>query len=196
MAFLYHHICNSYKNQKQQLKENQKCKKRGVQTLHILHIVIDPITKEELKNGAQKMRMNTSKFFRHILDQSKDYTEKYLCTAEEECSKWMICDGTAHLYLYIKEKDYRKIKDLHSALNIYSMAQIVRAIIKKYLYLFHKRGYKKLRTFNKWFGTRWQATVIRAKGIFRKNTTGRHTPLYDITLSDSFRLLKVIILRL
>lgn len=162
--------------------------------MHRLHIKIDPVLKRRLKKKAIEMKMSMAKLVRFIFKKSEVYLEFYLCTGEQEGGQWERCNGCADLTVRITPDDHRKLKTWHSSLDTYSMAQIVRRMIVRFLDLLKKTGRKRLEIFVSWFSKRWKKRLQRMNREIKKNKFKYRTEGYLLTLCRSYDLIKVKIL--
>ena len=101
------------------------------------HFKINEKTLEKLKILARKLEMSLSKTIIFIFMSMHIFIERnHLMTKEKDSKYKIIADFEEERYSvhsYIELEIYKKLKHIHQDLNFYSMAQILREVIERFL---------------------------------------------------------------
>jgi hypothetical protein len=115
---------------------------------HELHFMLNEKKLEELIKISDEMNIKSiSGTIVAIFERLLPYLEKNQIEFQNRKSKYKLIanlkEKRHHVHVYLPEKLYRHLKELHQYLNFYSLAQILREIIAIYFEDFFKFGMKK-----------------------------------------------------
>ena len=116
---------------------------------HDLHFMLDEVTLIKLKEISITMNIKTiSGTIEAIIDFLTPYLEINQFEFQNFESRYKKIANPSekrhHVHAYLPERIYRQLKEMHQYLNFYSLAQILREIIKIYLKDYAENGLKKV----------------------------------------------------
>jgi len=117
-------------------------------------MIISNFDYEKLNNIENVKNLSISKKINFIIKFLTNFIDIYHYTAKEKNSSYKIVDneGERNIHVYLDKSDYRKFKKIKSDLNFYSMAQVIRYVINKFLFYLELYGFKELKENVEYFG--------------------------------------------
>jgi hypothetical protein len=105
--------------------------------LHEYHFLLNQKLYNELLKLSKCLNKNISETIVFAFKNLNPLVEKKQLTLEEQGSKYKILAGLdekrCHVHCYLPEHFYRKLKQIHNDLDVYSIAQILRKILEVFL---------------------------------------------------------------
>jgi predicted DNA-binding protein len=158
------------------------------------HFIMNENLFEKLEKFADNLKKSLSSTVVEIFENMIPYLEKKEISFKEKSGKYgSLGDPDAertHVHVYLTKDLHRKLKLIHQELDYYSMAQILREIIEKYLNECFKSGIAKYRIKLVRIKNNWNVKKLRM--IKMKKRIVRHLsselsafPLVSVTY-DSF----------
>ncbi|MBN2544356.1 MAG: hypothetical protein JXB50_01080 [Spirochaetes bacterium] len=140
---------------------------------HNFHMIISKLDYERLNNIKNIKNFSFSKKINYIIKFLTKFIDVYHYTAKERNSTYKIVnkEGKKNIHIYLEINDYRKFKKIKSDLNFYSMAQVFRFVINKFLLYFELYGFKEFKENVEYYGK----LLIRN---FIKNNNGRKKTIH------------------
>ena len=142
-------------------------KENGKQT-HDFHFILAISVREELEKvlltyGKGSRSMKIMEIFKLMYPQ----LEEMHFSGKEQKSRYQLVDDDRHagrcgVHLYLKPEVYRRLKLIHQDLNLYSIAQLVRGILKVFL------------DFVKQYGDDWQEQLKQWMKKVKKKHKSTH----------------------
>jgi len=151
--------------------------------IHNFHFKLEINTIEKLKRINNAKLKSMSGIIKFIIKSSYKFIEKSHFFDKEENSYYKKINGNKNVHVYLNEEDYRRLKQIHQDLNYFSIAQILRKIINKFLFYYEKYGLEKL--INKINFLTKMISLKFTKNIY-KNRQMYHKSYYSITYNEIF----------
>ena len=115
---------------------------------HILHFKLNNSVHILLSEYAKETNKSISSIITMIIEKSLPFIEKNHISFQNKESKYSLIafpvDKRRSVHAYIPEEYYRKLKQLHQDLNFFSIAQILRKLIKYFFQACEKYGNEEL----------------------------------------------------
>jgi len=96
--------------------------------------------KEKLSKIAKKENISLSKLIFYVLQKFSDRVKKRYCFGHEDENVYERINADASIHFYLPKEDYRFLKKIHADLNFFSMAKLLREIIKMFIEEYEKMG--------------------------------------------------------
>jgi hypothetical protein len=164
-----------------------------------MHFVVNERLLKRLDKTTGKMKLKTrSATIVAIFNLLLPYLEKHQIKFKNNESKYRLVadlkETRRHIHAYVPEEVYRRLKELHEYSNFYSIAQILREIIKIYLKKCFKLGVeeavKKLESLKR----KWEMVKkMKMRKIFLRqlHDNNRTSPSLSITYDRFFHPLSI-----
>jgi len=150
---------------------------------HNFHFKLEINSIEKLKKIFNIKFESLSGKIKYIIKSSYKFIEKSHFTDKEKKSCYKKINNNKNVHVYLKEEDYRRLKQIHQDLNYFSIAQIIRKIINKFIFYFEKYGLdiliKKINILSK-------KISLKLTKIIHKNKQLYHKSYYTITYNEKF----------
>ncbi|MBN1699102.1 MAG: hypothetical protein JW881_16400 [Spirochaetales bacterium] len=160
---------------------------------HEFHFIITDIMKEKLQAlklfGSRRSLSGVIVWILSCIDPLMIKEHKW---GKQRMSRYQAVsndpdENREHVHVYFSENMYRKIKLLHSDLNCYSIAQLVRGLLELFLAMVERYGNKVIDEFEKRF-KQWNIEERRLQQTPRRNlrqlfTIMQHLPGGDRLIS-------------
>jgi len=111
-------------------KEILNCKNNDY---HELHFVTTMAIKEKLAKIAKNENISLSKLICYVLQKFYDRIKKRYCFGPEDENVYERINADASIHFYLPKEDYRFLKKIHADLNFFSMAKLLRSILKIFI---------------------------------------------------------------
>ncbi len=95
-----------------------------------------------LKDYCEKRNIDCTKAINKILKIMLPLLKKHHFFSKEDNCRYRIIDAVGRIHCYIDKKIYRKLKAVHSDLNFYSIAILIRYLLKNFFILLAKKNNK------------------------------------------------------
>ncbi len=151
--------------------------------IHNFHFKIEISSIERLKKINNIKLKSLSGIIKYIIKLSYKFIEKSHYFDNEENSCYKKINTNKNIHIYLQEEDYRRLKQIHQDLNYFSIAQILRKIINKFLYYYEKYGLEKLL---KKINILTKMITLKFVNKIYKNKHMYHKSYYSITYNKKF----------
>jgi len=148
---------------------------------HNFHFKLEINTIEKLKkiNNIKSL----SGIIKFIIKSGYKFIEKSHYFEKEKNSCYNNINQSKNFHIYLQEEDYRRLKQIHQDLNYFSIAQIVRKIINRFLFYYEKYGMeeliKKINNLNNLISLKLKKNIYKNKQLYQKK-------YYSITYNNEF----------
>ena len=102
------------------------------------HFVINPNMHNKIKNYCKTKKISQNKSIREIITTMIPFIRNLHFFEKEDNCKYRIIGGKKNIHLYFDDELYRELKLIHSNLNYYSIAILVRDMIENFFIHFNK----------------------------------------------------------
>jgi len=165
---------------------------------HDYHFVVTCEMKTRISDFAVSMDLSLSSTVIFILRKIQPVIDRYhyISPEKREDGEYRFINSGADLHVFMENGLYRKIKLIHSTMNFFSMAIIVRWMIDLFFELIDKYGKKKfyllIRKFNGINDVRFYEGREWEKAEYSKHMSHIKPiiDLYSLTFSTDYRLKK------
>jgi hypothetical protein len=148
---------------------------------HDYHFVLNEKAYLKILELANQMDRSVSGTIVVLFEKLLPFLEKNHLSAKVKNSKYKIIAGKnekrIHIHSYIPEYDYMKMKQLHFDLDVYSLAQILRELINKFISGCLKYGIEKFIDILKKIQDMWEKkkeSYKKEKIIFKKQLSHKN----------------------
>ncbi|MBN2546058.1 MAG: hypothetical protein JXB50_09700 [Spirochaetes bacterium] len=150
---------------------------------HNFHFKLEIDSIEILKKIKIFKLKSLSGIIKFIIEYSYKFIEKSHFFDKEENSSYKKIKNNKNVHVYLKKEDYRRLKQIHQDLNYFSIAQILRKIINKFLFYYKKYGLEnlieKINKLSKKISLKLTKNIYRNKQLYHHN-------YYSITYDKKF----------
>jgi len=110
-------------------------------------MIISNYDYKRIKNIENVKDLSFSKKINFVIKFLTNFIDNYHYTSKELNSSYKIVnkEGVKNIHIYLDKSDYRKFKKIKSDLNFYSMAQVLRYAINKFLLYLELYGFNELK---------------------------------------------------
>jgi len=148
---------------------------------HNFHFKLEINTIEKLKKITNIKSL--SGIIKFIIKSSYKFIEKSHYFEKEKNSCYHKISQNKSFHAYLEKEDYRRLKQIHQDLNYFSIAQILRKIINRFLFYYEKYGMeeliKKINIINYLISLKLRKEIFRNKQLYQKE-------YYSISYSEKF----------
>jgi hypothetical protein len=112
---------------------------------HEFHFVLNKKMKKEIIVLSKKLKKSMSSTIVYIINNLNPILERYhyVYPENKEDGRYRLINGKKHIHIYMDEVDYRRIKQVFANMYIYSMAIIIRRMIRIYIDEINRYGIKR-----------------------------------------------------
>ncbi|HOJ64699.1 MAG TPA: hypothetical protein PLE45_09795 [Spirochaetota bacterium] len=107
---------------------------------HELHFKVNSAMREKLESILRELNLSLSGLIVYILQLYVNRIKKRYCFGNEDENKYERINANSDIHAYISKEDYRLLKKVHADLNFFSMAKLLREIIKIFIEEYEKMG--------------------------------------------------------
>ncbi len=148
---------------------------------HNFHFKLEIRMIEKLKKISNIKSL--SGIIKYIIKSSYKFIEKSHYFEEEKNSCYNRINQSKNFHVYLQKEDYRRLKQIHQDLNYFSIAQILRKIINRFLFYYEKYGMegliKKINILNNLISLKLKKVINKNKLLYQKK-------YYSIVYSEEF----------
>jgi len=112
---------------------------------HELHFMVEQRLYNNLVQISRLQRISISGLIVTIFNTLDTFLEKNMLKSNDRMCRYSKIDEDSnqrrHIHCYIPESQYRKLKKIYETLNFYSIAQIVRELIRSFVRAVFKYGF-------------------------------------------------------
>jgi hypothetical protein len=158
------------------------------------HFIMKESSLTKLEELAKSLKKSVSSTIVEIFENMKPYLEKKELAFKEESGKYgnigNLDETRTHVHVYFPKDLHRKLKQVHQDLDYFSMAQILREIIEKYLKDCFKTGVARFKWKLARMNKRWderKRRLIKKKKVVRHLSKNMSTfPLFSVTYDNFY----------
>jgi len=160
---------------------------------HELHFKVNSLMKEKLENIARELNLSLSGLIVYILQFYSNRIKKRYCFGNEDDNRYERINGDTDIHAYISKEDYRFLKKVHADLNFFSMAKLLREIIKIFIEEYEKIGIigveKKCSLVTLWLWLKLTKIKRWRKKKELSHFKGNTTPFYKAIYNDCYQVI-------
>ena len=148
-------------------------------SIHVLHFKLDKEQHSALLKIAEDNKTSLSKTIVSIIGKFMPFIEKNQISFQDRESRYQVINNKKEkrrsILAYLPQEYYRKLKHLHHDLNVYSIAQIMRKLIRYFINANEKYGFKNLSMYIERIDRKWKEKkkILKDMGtmiqLFNKN---------------------------
>ncbi|MBN2545996.1 MAG: hypothetical protein JXB50_09370 [Spirochaetes bacterium] len=149
--------------------------------IHNFHFKLEISTIEKLKKVSNLKSLSGK--INYIIKSSYKFIEKSHYFEKEKESSYNRIKPSKNFHVYLHKEDYRRLKQIHQDLNYFSIAQILRTIINRFLFYYEKYGMKelinKINIINDLISLKLKKEIYKNKQLYQKK-------YYSISYNEKF----------